>query len=153
MREALERVQAEVFSFADIPSIVNFLSSLPSPYLIAEELKSILPWTHTLRPPALHPQEARTGLSLARLGVKTTGTLLVPGTDTASLLPETSVILLPKERIVDALDDLVLYVAQHAREHLVAISGPSRTADIEKTLVLGAHGPERLIVLLLDQYP
>ena len=30
------------------------------------------------------------------------------------------------------------------------ITGPSRTADIEKTLVLGAHGPKELIVFLLD---
>lgn len=30
------------------------------------------------------------------------------------------------------------------------ITGPSRTADIEKTLVMGAHGPEELYVFLLD---
>lgn len=33
---------------------------------------------------------------------------------------------------------------------LTAISGPSRTADIEKTLVLGAHGPEELYVFLVN---
>ncbi|MFW5758527.1 MAG: LutC/YkgG family protein [Bacteroidota bacterium] len=31
------------------------------------------------------------------------------------------------------------------------ITGPSRTADIEKTLVMGAHGPEQLFVFFLDQ--
>ena len=30
------------------------------------------------------------------------------------------------------------------------ITGPSRTADIEKTLVLGAHGPKELIVFLIE---
>jgi L-lactate dehydrogenase complex protein LldG len=30
------------------------------------------------------------------------------------------------------------------------ISGPSRTADIEKTLVMGAHGPRELYVFLID---
>jgi L-lactate dehydrogenase complex protein LldG len=30
------------------------------------------------------------------------------------------------------------------------ITGPSRTADIEKTLVLGAHGPKELFVFLID---
>ena len=29
-------------------------------------------------------------------------------------------------------------------------TGPSRTADIEKTLVLGAHGPKELLVFLID---
>ncbi|MEJ7661726.1 MAG: LUD domain-containing protein [Hymenobacter sp.] len=32
-------------------------------------------------------------------------------------------------------------------------TGPSRTADIEKTLVLGAHGPRRLVLFLLDDAP
>jgi len=31
------------------------------------------------------------------------------------------------------------------------ITGPSRTADIEKTLVMGAHGPKELYVFLLDE--
>ena len=30
------------------------------------------------------------------------------------------------------------------------VSGPSRTADIEKTLVLGAHGPKQLVLFLID---
>jgi L-lactate dehydrogenase complex protein LldG len=36
---------------------------------------------------------------------------------------------------------------------LSTITGPSRTADIEKTLVLGAHGPKELFVFLLDDSP
>jgi L-lactate dehydrogenase complex protein LldG len=34
---------------------------------------------------------------------------------------------------------------------ITSITGPSRTADIEKTLVLGAHGPKELIVLLIEK--
>ena len=34
---------------------------------------------------------------------------------------------------------------------LTVITGPSRTADIEKTLVQGAHGPKEIFVLLVDQ--
>lgn len=36
------------------------------------------------------------------------------------------------------------------RGELVLITGPSRTADIEKILILGVHGPKRLVVILVD---
>jgi L-lactate dehydrogenase complex protein LldG len=36
---------------------------------------------------------------------------------------------------------------------LSLISGPSRTADIEKTLVMGAHGPKEFILFLIDDTP
>jgi len=36
------------------------------------------------------------------------------------------------------------------RGEFVIITGPSRTADIEKILILGVHGPKRLVVLLVD---
>jgi L-lactate dehydrogenase complex protein LldG len=37
------------------------------------------------------------------------------------------------------------------RGEMLLVTGPSRTADIEKKLVLGAHGPKRLVVLLVDE--
>jgi L-lactate dehydrogenase complex protein LldG len=40
--------------------------------------------------------------------------------------------------------------AQESRGEVVLITGPSRTADIEKKLILGVHGPKRLIVLVVE---
>lgn len=85
-----------------------------------------------------------------------TGTLaLVSGPDTpasASLLPETHVALVPLARLVPHMEDAWdLMRAELGRlpRAVNYISGPSRTADIEQTLVLGAHGPYRVHIVLV----
>ena len=42
------------------------------------------------------------------------------------------------------------YGAGNLPRTLNLISGPSRTADIEQTLIMGAHGPRRLHILIVD---
>jgi len=85
-----------------------------------------------------------------------TGTLMmISGPDTpaaTSLLPETHVAVVPLERVVPAMEDgWDLLRAEHGQlpRAVNFISGPSRTADIEQTLVLGAHGPYRVHILLV----
>lgn len=87
-----------------------------------------------------------------------TGTLvLLSGEDqhaTTSLLPETHVAVLPASRIVVSMEDVWEMVRAEVGElprQINFVSGPSRTADIEMTLVYGAHGPYRVHVLLLDE--
>jgi len=80
--------------------------------------------------------------------------MLLSGPDTpasVSLLPETHVALLPVKRIVARMEDAW---ALARREHALLpravnfVSGPSRTADIEQTVTLGAHGPYRVLIVL-----
>lgn len=85
-----------------------------------------------------------------------TGTLMVvSGRDTpatTSLLPETHVALVPLARVVPYMEDAWdLLRAEHGQlpRAVNFISGPSRTADIEQTLVLGAHGPRRVHIVLV----
>ena len=84
-----------------------------------------------------------------------TGTLMLcSGAETpasVSLLPETHVAVVPVGRIVDHMEDGwdLLRVEQGRLPRAVNfISGPSRTADIEQTVVLGAHGPYRVHIVL-----
>ncbi len=63
----------------------------------------------------------------------------------ASMLPEHHVALVPKEKIFDSMESF-LSVTETLPSILTFITGPSRTADIEKKLVIGVHGPERLTV-------
>lgn len=56
-----------------------------------------------------------------------------------------------REDLHSFLEDYAQSKGEDAPSMLSLISGPSRTADIEKTLVLGAHGPVALYVLCLPQ--
>jgi L-lactate dehydrogenase complex protein LldG len=71
-------------------------------------------------------------------------------------LPEVAVVVAGPGSLAAHLSDVWDRMMARAsdvgvRGEMLLVTGPSRTADIEKKLVLGAHGPKRLIVLLLDQ--
>ena len=85
-----------------------------------------------------------------------TGTLMLcsgPATPaTVSLLPETHVALVPVERVVPFMEDawdLARAELGQLPRAVNFVSGPSRTADIEQTIVLGAHGPYRVHIVLV----
>jgi L-lactate dehydrogenase complex protein LldG len=102
--------------------------------------------------------EDRAGLSRAVAAAAETGTIvLVSGTDnptTLAFLPETHLILVRAGDVVgsyeEAFDRLRAIYGEGVLPRTVnLISGPSRTADIEQTIVRGAHGPKRLHVVIL----
>jgi L-lactate dehydrogenase complex protein LldG len=85
-----------------------------------------------------------------------TGTLvLLSGPQTyasAGLLPETHIAIVPASRIVAGHEDAFNLIRAERGELPRAvnfISGPSRTGDIEQTIVLGAHGPYRVHVIIV----
>jgi L-lactate dehydrogenase complex protein LldG len=96
------------------------------------------------------------GVAEADYGVAASGTLAVfanPGRPgSLTLLPPISVVILRRERIVPDLAALFkeLGPAAIAANRLTLITGPSRTADIEKMIVLGVHGPRELWVVLIS---
>lgn len=67
------------------------------------------------------------------------------------LLPEVNVVIGRREGMLLTLADALIDLEQRGDlpTGFVFVTGPSRTADIEKTLVIPAHGPKRLIVVLL----
>jgi len=99
----------------------------------------------------------RLGITGAYCAIAETGTLVIvsgPETPTAStLLPDTHVAILRASRIVAGMEDAFALLRGELSSPPRAvnlISGPSRTGDIEQTIVLGAHGPFRVHILLLD---
>ncbi len=100
-----------------------------------------------------------------------TGTLMLPSAPerptTVNLLPDTAIAVLRATRVVGAYEDAWdLLRAEHGPlpsqpgegggfmpRNVMLVTGPSRSADIEQTLELGAHGPRRLHVVLIDDDP
>jgi L-lactate dehydrogenase complex protein LldG len=96
------------------------------------------------------------GITGAYCAIAETGTLMMlsgaetPGT--VSLLPETHIALVRPHRIVRSMDDawqLLRAECASLPRAVSFISGPSRTADIEQTVTLGAHGPYRVHIIVL----
>ncbi|QRJ65224.1 LutC/YkgG family protein [Azospira restricta] len=100
-----------------------------------------------------------TGITGCFCAIAETGTLLlVSGPQTAattSLLPETHIAVVPVSRIVPAMEEGFARLRAEYGEDLPRavnfVSGPSRTGDIEQTIVLGAHGPYRVHLLLVGR--
>lgn len=71
------------------------------------------------------------------------------------VFPETHIVIAHQRQLVRFLDDAMEAMQAKYQGNLPSsitnITGPSRTADIEKTLVMGMHGPKKLIVLLCDE--
>lgn len=70
----------------------------------------------------------------------------------AGLLPETHIAIVPASRIVAGHEDaFALIRAEHGElpRAVNFVSGPSRTGDIEQTIILGAHGPYRVHVIVV----
>jgi len=67
----------------------------------------------------------------------------------AGLLPAHHVAIVRRDRIFDTLDDFFAAVCGAPPTNLTLVTGPSRTADIELTLAIGVHGPERLDIILV----
>ena len=134
----------------------------PEIRLGADPLLAALPWQATpgllLRHGRAEPTD-KAGLSRAIAGAAESGTLfLVSGADnptTLAFLPEQHVVLIEAPAISGSYEEVFdrlrgIYGNGQLPRSLNLISGPSRTADIEQTIVRGAHGPKRLLVVLLD---
>ncbi len=95
-------------------------------------------------------------VTAAFAGIAETGTLLLhsgPASPTTlNFLPENHIVVLRASQIVGAYEDAwhLLRAAGGMSRAVNLITGPSRTGDIEQTIMLGAHGPRRLHIVLLD---
>jgi L-lactate dehydrogenase complex protein LldG len=98
----------------------------------------------------------RLGITGAFCAIAETGTLVVlSGADTptaTTLLPDTHVAVVRADRVVAGMEEAFALIRRERGSlprAINMISGPSRTGDIEQTIVLGAHGPFRVHILVV----
>ncbi len=110
--------------------------------------------THDLLPslPAAPPEDAALGVSMARLAIAETGSLLLDsrGGRRAQMLPPTHLVWVGASRLRDTLGEALLEASSDLPAALGLHSGPSRSADIGQVTVRGVHGPGRVIAAILE---
>jgi L-lactate dehydrogenase complex protein LldG len=165
-----ERVNADVVRvarLADAPgAVADYVPGTEKPVSVCAQptalLKS-LPWEGqaglavAFDPPT---GDVAIGVSEAFAGVAETGTLVLrSGPDQPmrlNFLPDTHIVVLPAARIARAYEEVWASLRQEGGGAFMPratawVTGPSRTADIEQTLLLGAHGPRRLLIVIADE--
>lgn len=175
----VRNVEKEFGTVARVPdadavpdAVAEYLAAqnLPSEAAMAPhpELRA-MPWD---RRPLLRLREGRAAatdlvsLQHAFAAVAETGTLMLPSAPerptTLNLLSDTTVVVLRASRVVGAYEeawDLLRAERTDALtdgfmpRNVMFVTGPSRSADIEQTLELGAHGPRQVHVVLIEDDP
>ncbi len=155
---------ARVPGDAAVPeAVATYLAAqnLPSEIAIAPhpELQA-MPWAER---PLLRLREGRAqasdavSVTHAFAAIAETGTLMLPSAPerptTLNLLPDTTIVVLKTDRVLGAYEeawDLLRTERDGMPRNVMLVTGPSRSADIEQALELGAHGPRRLHVVLVE---
>ena len=164
MAEKVSATVAEIVSRDDIPkAIAEYLrgQNLPATVRIGEDaLLTRLPWEKTPLEVTQGPTVGDDPVSVrhAFAGVAESGTLVlasgVENPTTLNFLPETHIVVLAgKDLVGDYEAAWAKLRGQYGKGVLPRtvnlITGPSRSGDIEQTIILGAHGPRRLHIIVV----
>ncbi|MGH7033451.1 MAG: LutC/YkgG family protein [Stellaceae bacterium] len=163
MAEEVDATVARVASPSDVPAAVaDYLlgQNLPARLVMAPDPQlDDIPWDERplleLRKGMAEPSDAA-GLTGCFAAIAETGTLmLVSGPESPTrnnFLPDTHIAVLRASQVAAAYEDGWERLRQRGAMPRTVnfVTGPSRTGDIEQRLVLGAHGPRRLHIVLVD---
>jgi len=98
--------------------------------------------------------QARVGISEMDWALANTGTLVQTANEVekrlVSTLPAVHIALVPTAALLPDLPAVLDRVDPRTSAYLAFITGPSRTADIERVLTIGVHGPGQLLILFID---
>ncbi len=157
---AAEAVGAVVRRFSSAADAAAYVRQRSGPVLAASALPDDIR-RHFSDISFAQPEEHRNApvcLSFATAGVAATGSLLLENSDaverSATALPPIHMVFLRASTIVPDLSSLTgaidSLLSSRPHAYLSITTGPSRTADIERVLTIGVHGPKELHILILE---
>lgn len=162
--ESVAATVARVAATADVPGeIARFLrtNNLPATVRMGnDERLAALPWAATAIDITKGPSDGNdlSSISHAEAGVAETGTLaLVSGAHNPTnlnFLPDNHIVVLQAGTVVPTYEAVWEMVRARYGKGIMPrtvnfITGPSRSADIEQKMLLGAHGPRRLHIVIV----
>ena len=147
--ESLEQIPEKTMEFLSRHNLAAQIRLAPDPVL------QELPWPKILEVSSGPARDAdQTSLTSVVAAIAETGSLLVASSSrhpsTLNILPENHLVLLKSADIVGCYEDAYDRLQGQIPRTMTLITGPSRTGDIELKIQLGAHGPRRLHILLLN---
>jgi len=167
-----EAVSAEVHRFATGPEALDFILGLLRDQGVLDGPGTGALWAGGSlqrearirlagRAPGLGFEVTREAAARVRIGISQmdwamadTGTLVQDAAAVeqrlVSTLPPIHVALAATGRILPGLAAVLERIGPAQTGYLAMITGPSRTADIERVLTIGVHGPERLVIVFVD---
>jgi L-lactate dehydrogenase complex protein LldG len=168
-----EAVSAEVHRFpqksAAIDFIVEYLQSAgimnsPQSYAVWADctfLAGVNKSKITERVPGLSFEVTRERAADSKIGISqldwamaSTGSLIQDAAPVerrlVSTLPPIHIAIVETSRIVPDMPAIFTEIGPEKTNYISFITGPSRTADIERVLTIGVHGPEKLIIVFVD---
>ncbi len=98
------------------------------------------------------------GITIARGAIAETGSVVLEEREiekrSVSLMTNNLIVLCPLDQLLPSLDDaakLLRSIAENGSSYATLVSGPSRTADIERQLTIGVQGPGELHVIFVEE--
>ncbi len=168
-----ESVSAEVYRFQDCAAALNFVIRFLQNEGLTDEPQARALWADGSFLRSLDRQpleeisglkfevtrqlaaEAKFGISQMEWALADTGSLVQNSTAIeqrlVSSLPSIHIALVPTSGILPDMPTLLSKLHPKDSAYIAMITGPSRTADIERVLTIGVHGPERLVIVFIDE--
>jgi len=169
-----EAVSAEVHRFPTKSEALDFIIEFMKKEGVADNPQSYAVWADcrflkgldrkqlSERVPGLRFDVSRESAADAKIGITqmdwaiaNTGTLAQDSTPVeqrlASSLSFIHIALVSSDRLLADMPSLLTKISPKKSGYISMITGPSRTADIERVLTIGVHGPQRLIIVFVNE--